>query len=238
MKEYQHLFALDDLELGSTSQIKHEIKLSNPKPFKDHYRRIPPQQFEEVQAHLQGMLKVGAIRKSTSPWASPVVLVQKKDGSLRFCIDLRKLNSHTIKDAYSLPRIEESLDCLNGAKIFTSLDLRSGYWQVLMAEDSIPYTAFTVGPLGFYECVRMPFGLTNAPASFQRLMESCLHLQYCIIYLDDIIVFLKMPDEQIKWLRSVFEKLDHAGLHLKLSKCEFFKKIVEYLKHIISKNDI
>ena len=203
MKEYQHLFALDDLELGSTSQIKHKIKLSDPKPFKDRYRRIPPQQFEEVQAHLQDMLKVGAICKSTSPWASPVVLVWKKDGSLRFCIDLQKLNSHTIKDAYSLPRIEESLDCLNGAKIFMSLDLKSGYWQVLMAEDSIPYTAFTVGPLGFYKCVRMPFGLTNAPATFQRLMESCLgdlHLQYCIIYLDDIIVFSKTPDEHIKWL--------------------------------------
>ena len=203
MKEYQHLFALDDLKLGSTSQIKHEIKLNDPKPFEDHYQQIPPQQFEEVRAHLQDMLKVGAIHKSTSPWASPVVLVQKKDVSLRFCIDLQKLNSHTIKDAYSLPQIEESLDYLNGATIFMSLDLKSGYWQVLMAEDSIPYTAFTVGPLGFYECVRMPFGLTNAPATFQRLMESRLgdlHLQYCIVHLDDIIVFSKMPDEHIKQL--------------------------------------
>ena len=241
MKEYQHLFVLDDLELGSTSQIRHEIKLSDPKPFKDRYRQIPPQQFEEVQAHLQDMLKVGAIRKSTSPWANPVVLVRKKDGSLRFCIDLRKLNSCTIKDAYSLPRIEESLDCLNGAKIFMSLNLKSGYWQVLMTEDSIPYTAFTGGPLGFYECVRMPFGLTNAPATFQRLMESCLgdlHLQYCIIYLNDIIVFSKTPGEHMKRLRSVFKKLDQAGHHLKPSKCEFFKKSVEYLGDIISENGI
>ena len=149
------------------------------------------------------MFKVGATCKSTSPWASPVVLVQKKDESLRFCIDLQKLNSCTIKDAYSLPQIEESLDCLNGTKIFTSLDLKSGYWQVLMAEDSIPHTAFTVGLLGFYKCVRMPFSLTNAPATFQRLMESCLgdlHLQYCIIYLDDIILFSKTPDEHIQQL--------------------------------------
>ena len=241
IQEYQHLFALSDLKLGATSQVKHEIKLSDPKPFKDRYRCIPPQQFEEVRAHLQDMLRVRAIRKSTSPWVSPVVLVQKKDRSLRFCIDLRKLNNRTIKDAYSLPQIEESLDYLNGAKIFTSLDLKAGYWQVLMSEDSIPYTAFTVGPLGFYECVRMPFGLTNALATFQRLMESCLgdlHLQYCIIYLDDIIVFSKTPEEHIERLRSVFQKLDQAGLHLKPSKCEFFKKRVEYLGHIVSENGI
>ena len=120
-----------------------------------------------MQSHLQDMLKVGAIQKSVSPWASPVVLVHKKDSSLRFCIDLRKLNLQTIKDAYSLPRMEESLDCLNGAIIFTSLDLKAGHWQVEMEENSVPYTAFAVGPLGFYECVRMPFGLTNAPATFQ-----------------------------------------------------------------------
>ena len=225
-KECHHLFALSDLELGCTSNIKHEIKLNNEVPFKDRYQRIPPQQFKEVRNHLQDMLKIGVIQCSCSPWASAVVLVWKKDGSLRFCIDLRHLNSHTIKDAYSLPRIEESLDCLNGACIFTSLDLKSGYWQVEMAENSIPYTAFTVGPLGFYECVRMPFGLTNAPATFQRLMESCLgelHLQYCIIYLDDIIIFSKTLEEQLKRLHMVFEKLSASGLKLKPSKCEFFK---------------
>ena len=241
MVEYQHLFTLNDLELGCTSQVKHSIKLDDNKPFKDCYRRIPPQQFEEVRNHLQDMLKVGAIRKSTSPWASPVILVRKKDGSLRFCIDLRKLNSRTIKDAYSLPHIEESLDCLNGACIFTSLDLKSGYWQVLMDEDSIQLTAFTVGPLGFYECIHMPFSLMNAPATFQRLMESCLgelHLKYCIIYLDDIIIHSKNPEDHISRLRKVFEKLDKAGLHLKPSKCEFFKKCLEYLGHIVSENGI
>ena len=127
LEEYQHLFALNLKELGRTSLVQHEIKLSNSKPFKERYRRIPPHQYEEVWKHLREMLAIGAIQKSTSPWASPVVLVCKKDGSLWFCIDLRKLNNQTIKDAQSLPRIEDSLDCLNGAIIFTSLNLQSGY---------------------------------------------------------------------------------------------------------------
>ena len=125
-----------------------------------------------------------------------------------------------IKDAQSLPRIEDSLNCLDGATIFTSLDLQSGYWQVEMTEASIPLTAFTVGPLGFYKCVQMPFGLTNALATFQHLMETCLgelHLKWCIIYLDDMIVFSKTPEEHIERLRGVFEKLSAAGLRLKPS---------------------
>ena len=138
------------------------------------------------------MLNIRTIRCSNSPWASPVVLVRKNDGSLRFCIDLRKLNTRTVKDAYSIPHIEDALDRLNGACIFTALNLKSGYWEVELDEESIPLMAFTVGPLGFYECIRMSFGLTNAPATFQRLMEYCLgdlHLNWCIIYLDDIIIF-------------------------------------------------
>ena len=161
--------------------------------------------------------------------------------SLHFCIDLRKLNARTIKDTYSLPRIEESLDCLNRARIFSSLDLKSGYWQVKLDDDSIPLTAFTVGPLGFYECVRMPFGLTNAPATFQRLMESCLgelHLNWCIIYLDDIIIHARTPEEHLERLEAVFERLKKAGLKLKPSKCTFFRDRIAYLGHIVSKQGI
>ena len=200
-----------------------------------------PHQYEEVRKHLQEMLNIGAIQQSTSPWASPVVLIHKKDRSLSFCIDLRKLNNQTAKDAQSLPRIEDSLDCLDGATIFTSLDLQSGYWQVELAEASRPLTAFTIGPLGFYECVQMPFGLTNGPATFQHLMESCLgemHLKWCMIYLDDIIIFSKTPEEHIERLRGVFEKLSAAGLRLKPSKCEFFKSKITYLGHIVSKDGI
>ena len=172
---------------------------------------------------------------------SAVVIIRKKDRALRFCIDLRKLNERTVKDAYSLPRIEDSLDVLNGSCIFTSIDLKSGYWQVELDEKSIPLTAFTVGPLGFYECVRMPFGLTNTPATFQRLMESCLndlHLNWCIIYLDDVIVFAKMPEEHITRLEAVFKKISDTGLKLKPSKCEFFKKRIHYLGHIVSNKGI
>ena len=146
-----------------------------------------------------------------------------------------------IKDAYSLPRIEESLDCLNGACIFSSLDLKSGYWQVELDDESIPLTTFMLGPLGFYECVWMPFGLMNAPSTFQHLMESCLgemHLNWCIIYLDDVIIFLKTPDEHIERLRGILQKLRNAGLKLKPSKCEFFKDWISYLGHIVSKNGV
>ena len=241
VEKYSFLFAMNSLDLGQTDLVKHHIQLDNYTPIKDRYRRIPPHQYEEVRRYLKEMLDIGAIRRSNSPWASPVVLVRKKDGSLRFCIDPRKLNAQTVKDAYSLPHIEDALDSLNGVYIFTSLELKSGYWQVELDEESIPLTAFTVGPLGFYECVRMPFGLTNAPATFQRLMELCLgelHLDWCIIYLDDIIIFSKNPDDHITRLEGIFEKLAKAGLKLKPSKCEFFCSSLKYLGHIVSKEGI
>ena len=187
------------------------------------------------------MIEVGAIHKSNSPWASAVVFVRKKDGSLRFCIDLHKLNAQTIKDAYSLPRVDKTLDCLGGATIFSSLDLKSGYWQVEMEEEPKRLTAFTVGPLGFYKCERMPFGLTNTPATFQHLMENCigeLHLSWCIIYLDDIIVFSDDPKEHLTRLRGIFAKLAKAGLKLKPNKCKFFKTKITYLGHIVSSKEI
>ena len=167
--------------------------------------------------------------------------LEKKDGGLRFCIDLRKLNNRTIKDRYSLPRIEDTLDCLHHAVWFSTLNLKSGYWQVELEEEAKPLTAFTMGPLGFWECECMPFGLTNAPPTFQRLMESCLgelHLNWCIIYLDDIIVFSRTPEEHLHRLKAVFEKLRAAGLKLKPSKCEFFKKEIKYLGHVVSEEGV
>ncbi len=197
--------------------------------------------YEEVRQHLKEMLEAGAIRKSESPYSSNVVLVRKKDGSLRFCIDFRKLNNLTIKDAYSLPRVDEALDTLTGARVFSKLDLRSGYWQVGMREEDKAKTAFSVGPLGFYECNRMAFGLTNACATFQRLMETCmgeLNLRECLVFIDDILIFSHNFDDHIKRLEKVFQKLDKHGLKLKPSKCELFMSQVKYLGHVVSKHGI
>ena len=235
------VFSKDDFDLGKCNILKHDIKITDPQSFKERYRRIPPHLYEEVKAHLQEMVEVGAIRRSFSPWASAVVLVRKKDGGLRFCIDLCKLNNRTDKDGYSLPHIEDTLDCLHGAEWFSTLDLKSGYWQVELEEDAKPLTAFTMGPLGFWECECMPFGLTNAPATFQRLMESCLGemcLNWCIIYLDDIFVFSRMPEEHIHILKAVISKLRAAGLKLKPTKCDLFKQQINYLGHVVSKEGV
>ena len=167
-----------------------------------------------------------------SPWASTVVLAWNKDGSPRFCIDLRKLNNWTIKDAYSLPHIDKTLDSLQDSQWFSSLNLKSGYWQVKMDKESKPFTAFTVGLLGFYECNRMPFGLTNAPT-----METCLgdlNLHWCIIYLDVIVIFSKDPASHLERLEAVLQKLEEAGLKLKPYKCELFQWQIAYLGHMIS----
>jgi hypothetical protein len=147
----------------------------------------------------------------------------------------------TIRDAYPLPRIEEILDALHGAEWFSTLDLKSGYWQVETSEEDKEKTAFTVGSLGFFECNRMPFGLTNAPATFQRLMESCmgdLYLTYCLLYIDDIIVFSRTYEEHLERLEAIFKRLQEAGLKLKPSKCKFFKQEIGYLGHIISAQGI
>ena len=213
--KWEHLFAHSDLDLVKTALIKHKIRLTEQTPFKERYRCIPHHMINDVRAHIQEMLDIGAICKSHSPRVSAVVLVRKKDGGLRFYIHLRKLNEQTIKDAYSLPQIDKTLDSLQGSQWFSILNLKSGYWQIKMDEESKPLTAFTVGPLGFYECKRMPFGLTNTPATFHRLIETCLgdlNLHWCIIYLDDIVIFSKDLASHLERLEAVFQKLEEAGL--------------------------
>ena len=143
---------------------------------------------EEVREHIQEMLDRGAICPSQSPWCNAVVLVHKKDGGLQFCIDFHRLNSRTKKDAYPLPRMQETMESMVGTQFFSTMDLKLGFWQVKMAKDSQQYTAFTVGSMGVYEFLRMPYGLCNTPVTFQRLMQNCLgelNLTYALIYLDD-----------------------------------------------------
>ena len=239
--KYHNTFSKNDMDLGRATSVKHHIVLTDPIPFKERYRRIPPQLYDEVRAHLQDMLRLGAIRRSCSPWASAIVLVRKKNGKLRFCIDLRKLNSKTLKDSYALPRIEQTLESLVGSRIYSTLDLTSGYWQVEMAEECKPYRAFTCGPLGFFECETMLFGATNAPATFQRLMEDCLgdlNMNWCIVYLDGVIVYSQTPEEHLERLEAVFKKLTAYGLKLKPSKCTFFKEEITYLGHLITADGV
>jgi len=221
--------------------VRHRIDLTDDTPFKQKHRRIPPAMIDEVRGHLQQLLASGIIRKSYSPWASNVVLARKKDNSLRMCVDYRQLNQRTIKDSYALPRIEEILDSLSGAKYFTVLDMKSGYHQVEIEETHKQRTAFTVGPLGFYEFNRLPFGLANAPATYQRLMEECLgdlHLKMCFIYLDDLIIFSSTYEEHMERLEKVFGKLRECGLKLSPKKCSFLQKRVKFVGHIVSEDGI
>ena len=155
---------------------------------------------KEVRNHLREMLESGAIRPSQSTWCNAVVLVRKKDGGLHFCIDFHHLNAWTKKDSYPLPRIQEALESLVGAGHFSCLDLKSRLRQIKMDEASKQYTALTVGNLAFFECNRMPFGLCNAPATFQQLVQNCmgdLNFIYCLICLDDLIMFSQMAEEHL-----------------------------------------
>ena len=241
--EYHYIFSLEKQDMGHTKATKHKIVLKDldTPPFKEHFCRIPPPQVDEVREHLKLMLDAGVVRLSNSPWCNAVVLVRKKDGSLRFCIDFRRLNALTVKDSHPLPCICETLESLAGAAHYSTFDLNSGFWQVPMDEESKQYTAFTLGSMGLYECESMPFGLCNAPSTFQRLMQNCLgelNLTYCLIYLDDVIVFSEMPEEHLLRMRVIFNCLREHGLKLKPSKYEVFKPEINYLAHHVSQKGV
>ena len=192
---------------------------------------------EEVWEHIQEMLDGGAICPSQSPWCNMVVLVRKKDGGLQFCIDFHKLNNQTKKDAFPLPRMQETMESMVGARFFSTMDLKSGFWQVKMAKESQQYTAFTVGSMGVYEFLRMLYRLCNAPVTFQRLMQNCLgelNLSYALIYLDDMMVFSRTEEERLHRLRVVFSWFPENGLKLKPSKCHFLQDEITLLGHEIS----
>lgn len=234
---FDDIFSHGDTDIGHSTAVKHYIEMADPEPFKQRHRRIPPGLYDEVRAHLQTLLNSGIIRRSHSPWASAVVLARKKDNSLRMCIDYRELNKRSIRDSYALPRVEEILDCLAGSRYFSVIDMKSGYHQVEVAEHHKERTAFTVGPLGFFEFNRLPFGLQNSPATYQRLMEDILgdyNLNICLIYLDDVIIFSKTHQEHLERLEKVFQRIRESGLKLSPKKCKFFKEEVVYVGHSVS----
>ena len=242
LEGFPQAFSVNEFDLGHSNIVEHKIELSDDRPFRERYRPIPPSLYDEVRAHLETMKRSGVIRESFSPYASPIVLVRKKDGSLRFCVDFRKLNSKTIRDSYALPRIDETLQALNGAKWFSSLDLRSGYWQIDVAEKDKHKTAFVLPPpLGLWECNRLPFGLCNAPGTFQRAMERCLgdlNHKICVVYLDDIIIFSQTIEEHKERLKQVLDRLTDHGFKLKPSKCKLLQNRIKYLGHVISEEGI
>ena len=238
--KYAHVFSTSDEDVGRAGTVKHKIDTGTNVPIKQAPRRLPVHMQQEVDTHVAEMLRRGVIEPSNSPWSSPIVLVKKKDGSTRFCVDYRRLNSITTKDAYPLPKIDESLSQLNGSRWFCTLDMNSGYWQVELDQNDKHKTAFATRQ-GLYEFNVMPFGLCNAPATFERLVDTVLSgLQWdiCLIYLDDIIVYGKTFDETLQNLEKVFEKLLSAGLKLKARKCSLFAEQVKYLGHVISKRGI
>lgn len=233
-------FSQHPSDFGTVENVYHHIPTGTHPPIKERHRPLPPGMYQPVRNMLTEMKEAGVIRESHSPWAAPLVIVKKKDGSLRFCVDYRKLNAVTHKDAYPLPRIEESLTALKTAAYFSTLDLTSGYWQIPMAPEDREKTAFT-SPMGLFEFDRMPFGLCNAPATFQRVMEHCLghrNFEMVLLYLDDVIIFSKTYEEHLQHLEEVFTQLAKSGLKLKPSKCHLLKPKVKYLGHIVSSEGV
>ena len=232
-----------DLPAGAPPDrgVAHKIDLipGTEPPSKPAYR-LPLAQMEELRQQLEGLVDKGHIRPSTSPYGAPMLLVKKKDGTLRLCVDYRALNKATIKNRCAMPRIDDLLDRLQGAKVFSKIDLRSGYHQIPINSGDVEKTAFR-SRFGHYEYTVMPFGLTNAPATFMTLMQNVLRplLDKCVIvYLDDILVYSKSHTEHEHHLKAVLQLLREHQLYGKLSKCEFGQAAVEYLGHIVSADGI
>ena len=217
------------------------IKVTDDALFKEQFRWTPPPLVEEVHTHLWEILDSGTIHPSQSIWCNAIVLVQKKDGSLCFCIDFCHLTACTKMDSYPLPSIQEALESLVSVGHFLCLDLKSRLWQIKMDEPSKQYTTFPLGNLGFFKCSHMPFGLCNTPATFLRLVQNCLrelNLTYCLIYLDDIIIFLQEAEEHLHCLCIIFDQFREHNLKLKPSKCNFFRDEITYLADQVSKDGV
>ena len=231
---------IEEDRIGCTSQVEHEI-LTDSKPIKQRYYPISPAMQQHVDKELDFMIANSIVEKSRSPWSSPILLVPKKDGTYRFCVDYRKLNQVTHRDAYPLPYVSETLDKLRDAKFLTSLDIKSAYWQIPMAETSKQYTAFTVPNRGLFQFCRMPFGLHNAPATWQRFIDDVIGTDlrpHVFVYLDDIVIVTSTFDKHLEILEIVFSRIRSAGLTLGRDKCQFCREELRYLGYVVNKHGL
>ena len=238
--EFSDVFSAGPGDVRCTSLVTHQISTGHARPIRQQVRRLLLHRKMEAEKEITNMLEKDIIEPSCRPWASPIVLARKADGSTCFCIDYRKLNAVTIKDSYPLPRIDDTLDALVGSQWFSTLDLSSGYWQVEVSEDDKPKTAFTTGTGGLYQFKFMPFGLCNVPATFERLMEQVLNgllWGILLIYLDDVILYAKTWEEELERLGRVFARLPE-NLKLNPKKCHLFKSRVKYLGHVVSQEGV
>jgi len=229
-------FATGPTDIGFCDIAQHDIDTGDAKPIKQPPRRPALAARQEEDQQLDEMLAAGIIEPSFSPWSSPVCMVKKRDDTFRFCIDYRRLNDVTEKDAFSVPHVKDALDSFHGARYFATIDLLSGYWQIGMTERAKQCSAFCTRR-GLFQFTRMPFGPTNAPSTLCRLMGTILYdllYKICICYLDDINVFAATPHELIDHLDRVFTRLHERGLKAKPSKCVFFKSPIEFLGHLVS----
>lgn len=240
IQKYEDVFSRDKLDCGHAKDFVHRIHLADDRPFRLLYRRVPPGQYQKLREALSEMEEKDIIRKSSSEWASPLVLVWKKNGELRICVDYRWLNARTVKDAHPVPHQADCLAALGGNAIFSAMDLTSGFYNIPMHEQDKKFTAFTT-PVGLHEFNQLPQGLCNSPASFMRLMMNIFGDQNfltLLCYLDDVLVFAPNEEEAIKRLKMAFGRLREHGLKLAPKKCHFLRRSVKFLGHIIDENGV
>ena len=237
LREFQDVFSSSDFDLGHFTMFEHVIDTGTAAPIRSKMRRTPAVLVDEERKELEKMLAQGVIQRSHSPWAATPVLVRKRDGDMRYCLDFRPLNRVTIKDSFPLPLVEECLDTLSGQEWFSKLDANSAYWQVGIREEDKQKTAF-ITKYGLFEFVRMPFGLTNAPATFARVVEWVLRgltWRTALAFLDDILVMGKAVGDHLDNLREVLERFRASGLKLKPRKCALFQRETEFLGRRVGK---
>ncbi|MCP4240224.1 MAG: DDE-type integrase/transposase/recombinase [bacterium] len=240
LAEFRDVIGVPGKIIGCTASVTHAIDTGDARPLQQRMFRTSPADREAIQEELQKLLKSGAIRRSSSPWASRMLIVPKKDGSRRVVIDYRGLNNLTAKDAYPLPRIDDTLAALGRSMYYSALDLASGFWQVRMESRDIEKTAFVVDG-GLYEWVVMPMGLTNSPATFQRLMNVVMaevRGKFVLVYLDDLIVYSPTWEAHLDHLREVLRRLRKHNLKVKLKKCSFGATEVQYLGHVVNRHGV